>query len=81
MFLTDKKLERRIDEIEQYRYRDIIEVRSFTAAEEEQGVVNPKLPAFHNQGTENGTYDVDQSQNLVGTRFGCSFMHMRLRPY
>ena len=29
MFLTDRKLERRIEEIEQYRYRDIIELKSF----------------------------------------------------
>ena len=52
MFLTDRKLERRIEEIEQYRYRDIIEFKTFAAAEEEQGVVNPKLPTSHEQGTE-----------------------------
>ncbi|EOS80810.1 hypothetical protein C817_01417 [Dorea sp. 5-2] len=34
MFLTDRKLERRIEEIEQYRYRDIIELKSFAAMEE-----------------------------------------------
>ena len=44
MFLTDRKLERRIAELEQYRYRDVIELRSFAAAEETQGVVSPKLP-------------------------------------
>ncbi len=44
MFLTDRKLERRIEEIEQYRYRDIIELKSFAAMEETQGVVDPKLP-------------------------------------
>lgn len=44
MFLTDRKLERRIAELEQYRYRDIIELRSFAAAEETQGVVSPKVP-------------------------------------
>ena len=42
MFLTDRKLERRINELEQYRYRDIIPFNNFWAAEEEQGVVNPK---------------------------------------
>ena len=52
MFLTDRKLERRIEEIERYRYRDIIEFKTFAAAEEEQGVVNPKLPTSHEQGTE-----------------------------
>ena len=46
MFLTDKKLERRIQELEQYRYRDIIPMKSFYIAEENQGVVNPELPAF-----------------------------------
>ncbi len=44
MFLTDRKLEKRIEELEQYRYRDIIELESFEAEEENQGVVNPKLP-------------------------------------
>jgi len=40
MFLRDRKLEERINEIEKYRYRDIIELKSFTAAEESRGVVN-----------------------------------------
>ncbi len=44
MFLTDRKLEKRIAELEQYRYRDIIPLKSFAAAEETQGVVSPKLP-------------------------------------
>lgn len=46
MFLTDRKLERRISELEPYRYRDIIGLKSFAAAEDDQGVVNPALPAF-----------------------------------
>ena len=46
MFLTDRKLERRIEELEQYRYRDRIELQSFEAAKEEQGVVNPILPVM-----------------------------------
>ena len=46
MFLTDRKLERRISEIEQYRYRDIIGFHSFDAVEDNQGVVNPKIPEF-----------------------------------
>ena len=41
MFLTDRKLEKRIEELEPYRYRDIIMLESFAVAEEEQGVVNP----------------------------------------
>ncbi len=44
MFLTSRKLERRISELEQYRYRDIIELEQFAATEENQGVVNPTLP-------------------------------------
>jgi len=44
MFLTDRKLERRIAELEQYRYRDRIALQSFDAAREEQGVVDPLLP-------------------------------------
>ncbi len=47
MFLTDRKLERRISEIEKYRYRDIIEFHSFDAVEDNQGVVNPQIPNFH----------------------------------
>lgn len=50
MFLTDRKLERRISEIEQYRYRDIIGLKCFAAMADNQGVVNPELPAF--QGCE-----------------------------
>ena len=44
MFLTDRKLERRIDEAMQYRYRDTIELLEFAVAEDTQGVVNPQLP-------------------------------------
>ena len=44
MFLTDRKLEKRINELEQYRYRDVIELKGFAAAKEEQGTANPKLP-------------------------------------
>ncbi|MCI9173416.1 MAG: alpha-mannosidase [Lachnospiraceae bacterium] len=46
MFLTDRKLERRIQELEQYRYRDIIPLKYFDTAEDNQGAVNPKLPPF-----------------------------------
>ena len=46
MFLTDRKLERRISEIEQYRYRDIIAIESFVVTEDNQGVVNPEIPTF-----------------------------------
>lgn len=45
MFLTDRKLEQRISEAKQYRYRDIIPLKNFEAAEERQGVVNPELPS------------------------------------
>lgn len=44
MFLTDRKLERRISELQEYRYRDVKHLESFAVAEETQGVVNPELP-------------------------------------
>lgn len=44
MFLTDRKLERRITELEKYRYRDIINLKEFAVQEDVQGVVNPKVP-------------------------------------
>jgi len=44
MFLTDIKLERRISEIEDYRYRDRIYLNDFAVKEDIQGVVNPALP-------------------------------------
>lgn len=44
MFFTDKKLEKRIAEIEQYRYRDVIHLEDFLVKEDVQGVVNPVVP-------------------------------------
>lgn len=44
MFLTDRKLERRIAELKEYRYRDIINLNEFAVQEDTQGVVNPVLP-------------------------------------
>lgn len=44
MFLQDQKLEARINELKEYRYRDIIPLDYFTAKEDLQGVVNPELP-------------------------------------
>lgn len=46
MFLTERKLERRISETEPYRYRDVIGFESFEAAEDCQRAVNPKIPSF-----------------------------------
>ncbi len=54
MFLTDRKLERRIQELEPYRYRDIIPMKYFDAAEDHQGVVNPQFPAFPGSGSASG---------------------------
>ncbi len=42
--MTDKKLERRISELREYRYRDVIHLETFAAREDTQGVVNPVLP-------------------------------------
>ena len=44
MFLTEKKLGRRIGELENYRYRDVRDLEKFLVKEDEQGVVNPILP-------------------------------------
>ncbi len=44
MFLTDRKLERRISELQEYRYRDVIHLDAFAVQEDTQGVVNPTLP-------------------------------------
>ena len=44
MFHTDRKLDRRIGEVKEYRYRDIIPMKEFACCEDEQGVVNPEVP-------------------------------------
>lgn len=44
MFLTDRKLERRITELQQYRYRDIRNMEAFAVKEDHAGVVNSPLP-------------------------------------
>lgn len=44
MFLTERKLERRISELQSYRYRDLIPLKDLDTAEDEQGIVNPILP-------------------------------------
>lgn len=44
MFLTDRKLERRIVEAADYRYRDAVSLEEFAVCEDEQGVVNPVVP-------------------------------------
>ena len=44
MFLTDRKLDRRISEIKNYRYRDLIPMEEFAVREDVQGVVNPEVP-------------------------------------
>lgn len=44
MFLTDRKLERRIAELQEYRYRDVLHLKEFAVQEDVQGVVNPALP-------------------------------------
>lgn len=44
MFLTDRKLESRINELEKFRYREIISLKEFAVMEDTQGVVNPEVP-------------------------------------
>lgn len=45
MFHTDKKLDKRITEVKKYRYRNVTPIREFAVAEDEQGLVNPPVPA------------------------------------
>lgn len=44
MFLTDRKLERRIAELQEYRYRDAINLEYFFVKEDKSGVSNPEAP-------------------------------------
>lgn len=80
MFLTDRKLERRIEEIEQYRYRDIIELKSFAAMEETQGVVNPKLPETYGpaKGASEEWYTLETGQTWKG-RDRFLWLHKEIR--
>lgn len=45
MFLTDRKLEARINELKEYRYREVQPLKKFAVKEDTQGVVNPGVPA------------------------------------
>ena len=44
MFLTERKLDRRITEIREYSYRDVKNLEEFAVCEDTQGVVNPVVP-------------------------------------
>lgn len=44
MFLTDQKLESRMNELKEYRYRDIQPLKKFAVKEDTQGIVNPEVP-------------------------------------
>ncbi|MDO4274051.1 MAG: alpha-mannosidase [Eubacteriales bacterium] len=44
MFLKDRKLDRRVTELKNYRYRDIMKIESFAACEDEERLVNPQVP-------------------------------------
>lgn len=52
MFLTDRKLDRRIGELKEYRYRDVIHLGEFKVKEDDQGKTNPEVPSeFEGWGT------------------------------
>lgn len=52
MFLTDRKLDRRIGELKEYRYRDVIHLGEFAVKEDQQGKTNPEVPTeFESWGT------------------------------
>ena len=60
MFLTDRKLDRRISEVKNYRYRNAINMKEFVVCEDEQGVdVNHKEVFF--------------PEELYGTTFSLTF--------
>lgn len=44
MFLTDSKLENRINELKEYRYRGVTALESFVVNEDKQNLVNPEIP-------------------------------------
>ena len=44
MFFTQRKLEGRIRELGEYRYRDVRIFESFLAKEDKSGLVNPDVP-------------------------------------
>lgn len=64
MFLTDRKLERRIAELKEYRYRDIITLKEFAVQEDTQGVVNPILPAAYTGWDTLGVGDTWKGRDL-----------------
>lgn len=57
MFLTERKLDRRITEIQEYRYREIIEQKTFLSCEDHQGIVNPTVPVLFSGWEEMNTGD------------------------
>lgn len=44
MFLTERKLENRMSELQEYRYRDCIPMEEFFIRQDTQGLVNPQVP-------------------------------------
>lgn len=45
MFLTDRKLQRRLDEVKNYRYRDVTPLREFLVCEDKEKKIRPQVPA------------------------------------
>lgn len=44
MFLTEEKLKQRIEELKEYRYRDLMHLDEFLVRRDEEKVVNPVIP-------------------------------------
>lgn len=44
MFLTERKLESRANELKEFRYRDAVQFEGLLSKEDTQGVVNPEVP-------------------------------------
>lgn len=58
MFLTERKLDRRVDELKEYRYRDVQNLERFFCREDQEKQVNPAVPQDIDGWSELGTGDV-----------------------
>lgn len=64
MFLTDRKLESRINELKEYRYREVMPLQEFAVREDEQGVVNPEVPTEYEDWDSLHTGDTWKGRDL-----------------
>ena len=72
MFLTEEKLSQRIEEIRQYRYREVQKIPGFQVKEDVTGLVNPEVPQ------EFEGWDVLQTGDRWSARDRYLWMHTRI---